>query len=89
MARVRTHEVIQYPLISEDAVTLIEKENKITFIVNRKADKNDVRRAVEELYEADVDSVNTLITMDGRKKAYVKFKPEFKAADLAVRLGIL
>jgi len=33
--------------------------------------------------------VNTLITMDGRKKAYVKFKPEFKAADLAVRLGIL
>jgi len=89
VARVRTHEVIQYPLISEDAVTLIEKENKITFIVNRKADKNDVRRAVEELYEADVDSVNTLITMDGRKKAYVKFKPEFKAADLAVRLGIL
>ena len=39
MARVRTHEVIQYPLISEDAVTLIEKENKITFIVNRKAER--------------------------------------------------
>jgi large subunit ribosomal protein L23 len=89
MARVKSHEVIQYPLISEDTVTLIEKENKITFIVSRKAGKNDVKRAVEELYEADVDTVNTLITMDGRKKAYVKFKPEFKAADLAVRLGIL
>jgi len=89
VARVKSHEVIQYPLISEDTVTLIEKENKITFIVSRKAGKNDVKRAVEELYEADVDTVNTLITMDGRKKAYVKFKPEFKAADLAVRLGIL
>lgn len=89
MARVKSHEVIQYPLISEDTVTLIEKENKITFIVSRKAGKNDVKRAVEELYEADVDTVNTLITMDGRKKAYVKFKPEFKAADLAVKLGIL
>jgi large subunit ribosomal protein L23 len=81
--------VIRYPLISEDAVTLIEKENKITFIVNLKAGKNDVARAVKELYEADVESVNTLITPDGRKKAYVKFKPEFKAADLAVKLGIL
>jgi len=89
VARVKSHEVIQYPLISEDTVTLIEKENKITFIVSRKAGKNDVKRAVEELYEADVDTVNTLITMDGRKKAYVKFKPEFKAADLAVKLGIL
>jgi large subunit ribosomal protein L23 len=89
MTGVKTHEVIRYPLISEDAVTLIEKENKITFIVNLKAGKNDVARAVKELYEADVESVNTLITSDGRKKAYVKFKPEFKAADLAVKLGIL
>ena len=89
MGRVKTHEVISYPLISEDAVTLIEKENKITFIVNTKACKNDIKRAVQELYEAEIESVNTLITTDGRKKAYVKFKPEFKAADLAVKLGIL
>jgi large subunit ribosomal protein L23 len=89
MTKVETHKVIQYPLISEDSVTLIERENKITFIVNLKADKNDIERAVRELYEADVESVNTLITPDGRKKAYVKFKPEFKAADLAIKLGIL
>lgn len=89
MGKVKTHEVIHYPLISEDSVTLIERENKITFIVNLKADKSDVERAVRELYEAEVESVNTLITPDGRKKAYVKFKPEFKAADLAVKLGIL
>jgi len=89
MGRVKTQEVIRYPLISEDTVTLIEKENKITFIVNPKARKKDIERAVRELYEVDVESINTLVTLDGRKKAYVKFKPEFKAADLAVRLGIL
>ena len=71
MTRVKTHEVISYPLISEDAVTLIEKENKITFIVNLKAGKNDVARAVKELYEADVESVNTLITPDGLKEGFV------------------
>ena len=89
MGNVKTHEVIRYPLISEDSVTLIERENKITFIVNLEAGKDDVERAVRELYEADVESVNTLVTPEGRKKAFVKFKPEFKAADLAVRLGIL
>lgn len=89
MSRIRLHEVIQYPLISEETVAMIERENKITFIVNPAADKRDVKRAVKELYEAEVESVNTLITPDGRKKAYVKFKPEYKAADLAVKLGIL
>lgn len=82
-------EIIQYPLVSEDAVTLIEAENKVVFIVNIKASKTDIRRAVEELYEVDVDRVNTEITPDGRKKAYVRLTPEFKAADLAVKLGIL
>jgi large subunit ribosomal protein L23 len=89
MGKTKIHSVIDYPLISEDTVNLIEKENKITFIVNRNAEKNDIERAMSELYEADVESINTLITPDGRKKAYVRFKPDFKASDLAVRLGIL
>ncbi|MGA2238626.1 MAG: 50S ribosomal protein L23 [Candidatus Bathyarchaeia archaeon] len=81
--------VIKYPLISEDAVTLIEAENKITFIVDADASKNDIRRAVEELYEVSVDHVNSVVTPEGRKKAYVKLAPDYKASDLAVRLGIL
>ena len=83
------HQVIKYPLISEDTVMLIEAENKITFIVDLGASKNDVRRAVEELYEVRVDRVSSVITPHGRKKAYVRLSPDFKASDLAVRLGIL
>jgi len=82
-------QVIKYPLVSEDAVTLIEAENKITFIVDADASKNDIRRAVEELYEVRVDRVNSVVTPEGRKKAYVKLAPDHKASDLAVRLGIL
>ena len=82
-------EVIKYPLVSEDAVTLIEAENKITFVVDADASKNDIRRAVEELYEVRVDRVNSVVTPEGRKKAYVKLTPDYKASDLAVRLGIL
>jgi large subunit ribosomal protein L23 len=82
-------DVIRYPLVSEDAVTLIEAENKVTFIVSRDASKNDIRRAVEELYEVKVERVNSTLTPEGRKKAFVKLAPDYKASDLAVRLGIL
>jgi len=83
------NEVVRYPLLSEDAVTLLESENKITFIVDPRSDKHDIRRAIEELYEVRVEQVRTLITPEGDKKAFVKLTPDFKAADLAVRLGIL
>lgn len=89
MTKLTVDEVVRYPLLSEDAVTLLEAENKITFIVDRRSDKHDVKRAIEQLYEVKVDRVNTLITPEGDKKAFVKLTSDFKAADLAVRLGIL
>ncbi len=85
----RSSEVIKRIVITQDAVSLIERENKITFIVDLRATKDDVKRAVEELYGVKVDRVNTMVTPRGEKKAYVKLTPEYKAADLAVELGIL
>jgi len=83
------YKILLYPLTTEKAITLIEKENKIVFIVNRKANKKQIKEAFEKLFEVKVEKVNTLITRDGRKKAFIKLKPEFKASDIAVRLGIL
>ncbi|MEM1581806.1 MAG: 50S ribosomal protein L23 [candidate division WOR-3 bacterium] len=83
------HDVILYPLITEVTSRVIEKENKIVFIVNLRANKIDVKRAVEELYQVKVENVNTLITSDGTKKAFIKLAPDFSATDLAVKLGIL
>jgi large subunit ribosomal protein L23 len=70
-------------------VGLIERENKLVFVVDKTATKHDIKKAVEELYGVKVESVNTMISMKGRKKAYVKLKPEYKAADIATKLKIL
>ncbi|RLI19087.1 50S ribosomal protein L23 [Candidatus Bathyarchaeota archaeon] len=85
----KPHEVIRYPLMTEKAVNLIERENKITFIVDRRATKHDIARAVEQLYGVGVEKVWTLITPKGEKKAMVKLKKGYDATDLAIRLGIL
>lgn len=83
------YEVILYPLMTESASLMVERENKLVFIVNLKATKEDVKKAVEELYEVKVEKVNVLITPKGEKKAFVKLRPEYKATDVAIKLGIL
>ncbi|MFQ5887634.1 MAG: 50S ribosomal protein L23, partial [Candidatus Hydrothermarchaeales archaeon] len=73
---------------TEKAMKLVEFENKLIFIVSMKSNKHDIKRAIEQLYEVKVDGINTLITPKGQKKAYVKFKPEFRAEEIATRIGI-
>jgi len=85
----KSNEVIFYPLMTESASLMVERDNKLIFVVNLKAGKNDVKHAVEELYEVKVSKVNLLITSQGEKKAFVKLTPEFKASDVAIKLGIL
>lgn len=83
------YKVILYPVMTESASLMVEKENKLVFIVNLKSTKIEVEKAVEELYEVVVEKVNLLITPRGEKKAFVKLDPTYKAADVAIRLGIL
>ncbi|MCK4474352.1 50S ribosomal protein L23 [Candidatus Bathyarchaeota archaeon] len=83
------YEVILYPLMTEAASLMVESENKLVFMVNLKATKGNVRKAVEELYEVRVKKVNLLITPKGEKKAFVKLHPDYKAADIAIKIGIL
>lgn len=81
--------MLLYPLVTEKTVGMIERENKIVFIVDRKANKKQIKDAFEKLFGVKVEKVNTLITRDGKKKAFIKLKKEFKASDVAVKLGIL
>jgi len=82
------YKVIVKPVVTEKAVSMVEKENKLTFIVDRRATKQDIKRAVEEMFEVKVQRVNVLITMRGEKKAYVKLKPEYDASEVAARIGL-
>ncbi|MEM4369523.1 MAG: 50S ribosomal protein L23 [Desulfurococcaceae archaeon] len=81
--------IILRPLQTERALWLIDKQNTLTFIVDINATKHDIKRAVEALFGVKVESVRTLITATGEKKAYVKLSPEFKASEVATKLGVM
>ncbi|CCC82361.1 50S ribosomal protein L23 [Thermoproteus tenax] len=81
--------VIRRFVLTEKALMLAEKENKITIIVDRSATKGVIKEQVEKLYGVKVEKVNTLITSRGEKKAIVKLAKENNAFDLLSRLGLL
>ena len=83
------YKTISHPVMTEVTSRLLEAENKLVFVVNRKATKRDIKAAVEELYDVVVDKVNSTITAEGEKKAFVKLSPDYKAVDIAIKLGIL
>ena len=73
------------PLITEKAEMLSEDKNQFSFIVDKRANKVEIRKAVESMYSVNVQSVNTLImpakqknrstrsgVLKGRKSAFKK-----------------
>ena len=83
------HAVIKAAVSSEKALTYINKYNTLTFIVDIKATKHDIKRAVESLFDVKVAEVRTLVTPKGEKKAYVRLAEGYKASDVATKLGIV
>ena len=82
------YDILIYPLITEKNVTMMEGENKLAFIVRRRAEKRAIKRAIEMLYEVEVAKINTTILPDGRKKAYVQLKEEYLADEVATKIGV-
>lgn len=81
--------IIFYPLVTEKAVNMIESQNKLCFVVAGSATKPAVKKTIEAMYGAKVDSVNIVRDMKGRKKAIVKINKKFKADEIAMKLGVI
>lgn len=65
-------EVIIKPILTEKMTDRGEKLNQYGFIVNREANKIEIRKAVEEMYNVVVTEVNTMIYMGKAKRRYTK-----------------
>ena len=81
------------PILSEKANKQSEKMNRYTFIVDRKANKLEIKKAVEQFYGVQVENVNTLVMPSKQKAKYTKAgfivgrKPAKKKALVTVAEG--
>ena len=85
----RVHDVIRAPLVTEKSNIGREDQNLVTFSVDPRANKHDVRRAVEELFEVRVLRVRTMRQPRKSRRVgkNVGRRPEWKKAIVRLAEG--
>ena len=64
--------IIQKPVITEKMTAISEKLNRYAFIVDKRANKIQIKKAVEDLYGVKVTAVNTMNYEGKSKSRYTK-----------------
>ena len=64
--------VLVKPLITEKMTELSERRNQYGFIVDRKANKVEIQKAIEGQYNVTVTSVNTMVYAGKSKRRFTK-----------------
>ena len=85
----KSEQVIKRPSATEKSIRMMESENKLIFVVDLKASKSEIKKAMETMFKAKIDKVTTHITPHGEKKAYITFNKETPAIDIATQLGLM
>ena len=80
--------VLRYPHVTEKAMNKMDFENKLQFVVDTGAGKAEIADAIAEQFDVTVVDVNTMVTMDGEKKATVTLSEEDDAEEIASRIGV-
>lgn len=81
--------VIENPHLTEKSMDKVDEENTLVLIVDIDANKNQVSDAVEELFDVTVKKVNTAITPQAKKKAFIRLSESDEALDIATKLGMM
>jgi len=89
VSKLDKHSIVRHPYTSESAMKKIEDSNTLVFIVDKRANKSQIKTAVTRLFNIKVVKVNTLICPDGQKKAFVRLSADHEALDVANKIGIL
>ena len=83
------YQIIKGPLVTEKSTALRGEENKYTFYVSPRANKDEIRRAVEQIFRAKVIKVNTF-NLKGKKKRlgiHEGYRPRRKKAVVTLKPG--
>jgi len=86
---VNLHEIVRKPLVTEKSNIGREEGNLVTFAVDPRANKHEIKRAVEELFDVKVLEVRTM-RMPRKSRRVGKFsgrKPEWKKAIVRLAEG--
>jgi large subunit ribosomal protein L23 len=80
--------IIKHPHVTEKAVDKMDFENKMQFIVDVDANKDEIAEAIAAQYDVTVENVTTMVTPQAEKKATVLLSEDDDAQEIASRIGV-
>jgi len=86
-------EIIKKPVVTEKINKQTEKFNRYCFVVDKRANKLEIKKAVEEFYSVRVEEINTCVVPAKAKSRMTKVgifhgrKPGYKKATVTVAEG--
>ena len=83
------YSVLVQPLNTEKANKAMTERNTLTFIVHNRSNKVQIKRAFKDIFGVVPKSVNSLVRPDGKKKAFIRLRPEDEAVSIASKIGII
>lgn len=81
--------ILEAPCTSERFYKKMETENTIIFYVNQKATKQEIKNVFKDAFGVKPARVNTMNTILGRKKAFVKLPKTNEASEIANKIGLI
>jgi large subunit ribosomal protein L23 len=81
--------VLKYPLATEKAISMVDKLNIITYIVDFRASKTEIKKEFESMFGVKIERINAVNTATNTKKVYIKMAKGFKATDVASKLKLV
>jgi large subunit ribosomal protein L23 len=76
------------PVATEKAIMKVEIENVLTFSIDQKTTKAELKKEVESLFNVKVEKIRTNIR-NNQKIAYIKLNKKYLAIDVATKLGLM
>ena len=83
------YSILLAPCSSERFYKKMENENTIIFYVAQKANKQEIKKAFKEGFGVTPQRVNTMNTILGRKKAFIKLPKTNEASEIASKIGLI
>lgn len=82
-------DIIKAPIVTEKSAKLAQDKNTITFSVDTKANKTEIKQAVEKVFNVKVESVNTVNVRPKKKRVgrYVGKTNKVKKAIVKLKEG--
>ena len=82
-------DIIKGPIMTEKSAGLAQEQNTITFSVDPKANKTEIKQAIEKIFNVKVESVNTINVRPKKKRVgkYTGYTNKVKKAIVKLKEG--